>query len=143
MRSTDPIDVLNIKLKRVKKYLKGWGANIFGNNKKKKAELKEIFKGLEKLEEEGGLSPEEQKMRVMINVELFNMYTEEENYWYQRAHGNWLLEGDLNTSYFHKIANGRKRKNSVLSLQNGDSVVEGTKNLLKHATEYYKELFGL
>jgi hypothetical protein len=39
-RSTDPIDVLNIKLKRVKKYFKGWGSNLFGHVKKRKAELK-------------------------------------------------------------------------------------------------------
>ena len=139
---TDPIDVLNIKLKRVKKYLKGRGSNIFGNNKKKKIELREKLCILEELEEGVGLSSEEKKLRTMINIELFNMYTEEENYWYQRAHGKWLLEGDINTSYFHRIANGRKRKNTILSLQNGNSVVEGTKNLLNHAIDYYKELFG-
>ena len=37
---------------------------------------------------------------------------------------------------------GAKEKIAVLSLQNGNSVVEGTKNLLIHATDYYKELFG-
>jgi hypothetical protein len=36
VRSTDPIDVLNIKLKRVKKYFKGWGSNLFGHVKKKR-----------------------------------------------------------------------------------------------------------
>ena len=142
VNSLDPIDVLNIKLKRVKKYLKGWGANIFGNNKKRKKELKEKLENLENLEEEVGLAPDEQELRTSINIELFKMYEEEENYWYQRAHGRWLLEGDLNTSYFHKIANGRKRKNTVLCLKNGEDMVEGTKDLLDLATNYYKDLFG-
>jgi hypothetical protein len=53
-----------------------------------------------------------------------------------------LLLGDQNTSYFHKIANGRKRKNTVHSLDDQGVLVEGTDNLLKHATSYYKELFG-
>ena len=56
LRNTDPIDVLNIKLKRVKKYLKGWGSNIFGNNKKRKVELKAKLQSLEQLEEDVGLS---------------------------------------------------------------------------------------
>jgi vacuolar-type H+-ATPase subunit B/Vma2 len=42
---------------------------------------------------------------------------------------------------FHKIANGRKRKNTVISLEKGE-IIEGDDKLLKHATEYYSELFG-
>jgi hypothetical protein len=59
-----------------------------------------------------------------------------------RCHENWLLKGDNNTSYFHKIANGRKRKNTVISLENNGELIVGDENLLKHATEYYAELFG-
>ena len=70
------------------------------------------------------------------------MNVEEESYWFQRSHARWLLHGDLNTSYFHKIANGRKRKNMVHSLDDNGVAVEGTDNLLKLATEYYKNLFG-
>jgi mannosylglycoprotein endo-beta-mannosidase len=68
---------------------------------------------------------------------------QEETYWVNRCHENWLLKGDNNTSYFHKIANGRKRKNNVVSLENNGELIEGDENLLKHATDYYKELFGL
>jgi hypothetical protein len=58
VRSLDPIDVLNIKLKRFKKYFKGWGSNLFGNNRKRKNELKVELKSLEYMEEESCLSPE-------------------------------------------------------------------------------------
>jgi hypothetical protein len=34
--SGDPIDVLNIKIKRIKKYFKGWGSNIFGHKRMEK-----------------------------------------------------------------------------------------------------------
>jgi hypothetical protein len=40
------------------------------------------------------------------------------------------------------VANGRKRKNTMLSLKDNDLVIEGTDNLLEHATTYYKSLFG-
>jgi hypothetical protein len=65
------------------------------------------------------------------------MLVDDELYWFKRSHENWLHKGDLNTDYFHRVANGR-RKNTFLSLNNKDSVIEGDENLLKHATNYYK-----
>ena len=44
--------------------------------------------------------------------------------------------------FFHKCANGRKRKNCISSLENDDQTIEGDENLLKHASEYYADLFG-
>jgi len=71
------------------------------------------------------------------------MLEDEELYWYKRAHENWLHKGDNNTDYFHRIANGRKMKNTIISLMDGDQNIEGDDNLIKHATSYYKQLFGL
>jgi hypothetical protein len=36
VRSVDPIDILNIQLKRFNKHFKGWGSNLYGHIKKKK-----------------------------------------------------------------------------------------------------------
>ena len=35
-----------------------------------------------------------------------------------------------------------KEKNTVISLEKDGEIIEGNENLLKHATEYYSELFG-
>jgi mannosylglycoprotein endo-beta-mannosidase len=40
------------------------------------------------------------------------------------------------------VANGRRRKNTMYSLKKDDIRIQGTANLLTHATEYYKMLFG-
>ena len=47
----DPIDILNIKLKRLKKFFKGWGSNIFGHNKIRRDVIKLKLQELEGLEE--------------------------------------------------------------------------------------------
>jgi hypothetical protein len=60
----------------------------------------------------------------------------------QHSHEKWLLCGDQNTSYFHRVCNGIKRKNTVLLLKDGDINIEGSENLVKHATNFYKTLFG-
>jgi mannosylglycoprotein endo-beta-mannosidase len=70
------------------------------------------------------------------------IYEEEEMYWFSRSSERWLLEGDNNTAYFHRVANGRKRKNTMYSLKKDDINIQGTTDLLVHATDYYKQLFG-
>ena len=94
------------------------------------------------MEEIAELSPTDVVKKTQIMVELFNIHAEEESYWHQRSHARWLLHGDQNTAYFHRIANGRKRRNTVHSLDNDGVLVEGTKELLAHATDYSKNLFG-
>jgi hypothetical protein len=58
------------------------------------------------------------------------------------CHETWLLQGDNNTVFFHRIANGRKRKQTIYSLEDGGNHISGTENILKHASEFYKQLFG-
>ena len=53
-----------------------------------------------------------------------------------------MLGADRNTTYYQKIANGNKRKNTIHSLNVGDAVIEGTEKLLEHATDFYKSIFG-
>jgi hypothetical protein len=54
------------------------------------------------------------------------IYEEEEMYWFSRSSEKWLLEGDNNTSYFHRVANGRRRKNTMYSLKKDDIHIQGT-----------------
>lgn len=75
--------------------------------------------------------------------QIMCLLDQEKSYWYKRCHEEWLLKGDNNTKYFHKIANGRKRKNTIISLEKNGNIIEGDENLLSHATEYYANLFGL
>jgi hypothetical protein len=72
-----------------------------------------------------------------------DLLDQEETYWHNRCHEEWLLKGDNNTKYFHRIANGRKRKNTVISLEHDGNIIKGDENLLKQATDYYTNLFGL
>jgi hypothetical protein len=39
-------------------------------------------------------------------------------------------------------ASGRKRKNRITQLMEGENIIEGDENLLAHATDFYNSLFG-
>jgi hypothetical protein len=53
-----------------------------------------------------------------------------------------LKEGDGNTKYFHLKASGRKKKNHISILTNNGAELLGDEEIIKHVTDYYKELFG-
>ena len=98
--------------------------------KRKRCKVSEEINKLKSIEELNGLDADQA------------LLDQEETYWFNRSHEQWLLKGDNDTSYFHRIANGRKSKDMVISLECDGNIIEGNENLLKHATEYYTRLFG-
>jgi hypothetical protein len=66
-----------------------------------------------------------------------------ELFWFKMCHETWLLKGDNNIEFFHRIANGRRSKKTIFSLQSGENVISGTEQLLQHITSYYKIFLGL
>lgn len=53
-----------------------------------------------------------------------------------------MLQGDSNSNYFHKCANGRKRKMQVSMLEVDGLEITNPVTLRDHITDYYKQLFG-
>ena len=66
----------------------------------------------------------------------------EELFWRQWSRQNWLLKGDANTTYFHAIANGRRRKCSIPCLWENDRLLEVPAEISSHIYSFYKELFS-
>jgi hypothetical protein len=72
------------------------------------------------LEETTSLSGDQVKQRGILKTEFQQLLDDEELYWFKRSHETWLLKGDNNTNYFHRIANGRKRKQAIYFMNDGD-----------------------
>jgi hypothetical protein len=141
-RDVNNLDKVLFKLKKVKKSLKGWGYNLSESRKKRKKEIQDSLAVLEELEERGPLSPTQCENKIRWKAELLQILEDEELYWFKRSHETWLLRRDNNTEYFHRIANGRKRNQTIFSLKNGASTVRGTNDLLAHAIDFYRNLFS-
>lgn len=63
-------------------------------------------------------------------------------YWQQRSGCEWILKGDNNTKYFQLIANGRRRKNFIKTLDTDMGVMSEQEKLIEHIVTFYKQLFG-
>jgi hypothetical protein len=97
---------------------------------------------MEELEESAPLYDDQVIYRRKLMVELQGIRDDEELYWFKRSHETWLLKGDNNTNFFHRIANGRKRKHTTFALYHRGKQISGNKKIRDHATEFYKCLFG-
>jgi hypothetical protein len=119
------------KLMMVRKFLKGWGYNGAGACKKRKKDILEGLFVLEQMEEVRPLDEEHVRRRCSMLAELYKMMEEEELYRFKRCHETWPFRG---TIIFHRLANSRKRKHTIFSLEDGVNHIIGNGNLIKHAT---------
>lgn len=129
-RAKTSLDKIQQKLKLFKQYFKGWGFNIQGEMRKVRNKNKKESNELETLEEQTGLSDDQLERKSWLICENLKSLEQEEVYWYERSHSNWLLKGDNNTAFFHKCANGRKRKNNIVSLEKDGVTIDDNENLL-------------
>uniref|UniRef100_J3LGX6 CCHC-type domain-containing protein n=1 Tax=Oryza brachyantha TaxID=4533 RepID=J3LGX6_ORYBR len=131
----------NRKLSSVRKFLKGWGANKNSEWKRAKQELVSKLESFDLEANLHDLCPEQWEERYKIEKELDQVFELEELYWHKRSGEEWLLKGDKNTSYFHKIANGKRRKSLIHSLVEDGRITEDEEDLSSHIVEFYKNLF--
>jgi hypothetical protein len=53
-----------------------------------------------------------------------------------------IKEGDRNMAFFFAKANQRKRKNTIPCLEDGNDILTEEADMMKHAIDFYKNLFG-
>jgi hypothetical protein len=112
-RARNSSAIIQNKLRKVKDTLKGWGANVKGDSLKLKKELLCELENSEVMEEDNVVSGAKYARKGDIQASLMKLYEKEELYWFSRSSEKCLLEGDNNIVYFHRVANGRKGKNTM------------------------------
>ena len=93
--------------------LKKWNKGVFGNIVLRKEMALNQVAGWDRLEETRPLTEEEQGARQAAREDFKKWILFEETSWRQKSRELWLLEGDKNTAYFHKMANAHKRRFSL------------------------------
>jgi hypothetical protein len=60
----------------------------------------------------------------------------------QRSKEREIKKGDRNSAYFFVVANQRKRKKTIASLEDNGVLLEDNSSMINHAMNSYKTLFG-
>lgn len=85
IRAEGAVDVWNIKLKRVKKFLKGWGQSLRGHTKKYKRILQEELLKIEKMEEAQIRPSDILERKIFIQTAFLRLLKEEELYGHKKV----------------------------------------------------------
>jgi mannosylglycoprotein endo-beta-mannosidase len=141
-RRRDTIDSWHIQSASLRHYLKGWGANRGKLEREAKAHILAQIQSLDTQADASGLDEDEWALRYHLEDELMQILCAEEEYWRQRGRQNWLLQGAANTAYFHAIANGRRRKCAIRSLQSEEGEITGPAAIQEHIYKFYMGLMG-
>jgi hypothetical protein len=90
------LDMWQIVMAQLRKFLRGYGSNIRGDQSRRKVGLLEKLKSLDEKVENDGL-PESEWIKIfVVKEELVQVYKLEEKYWQRRSGVKWILEGDAN-----------------------------------------------
>lgn len=90
-----------------------------------KKEILDKLEGIDKYSEFSGLSIVDRQEKKDPRQQLNRLLKHEEVKWMQRCKETVIKEGDASTIYFQAIANGRRRKNKIVSLEQDEGVIEG------------------
>lgn len=116
----------------LRQLLRGWGKNIRGEYKRHRSRLMKEIDLIDQIITAGQASEETTKMRAEAEAELEKLLEAEEIYWQQRGGERWILEGDLNTNFFHHlVANGRRRKKRITTLEHEGGTSQTTRESKK------------
>ncbi|KAA3478879.1 reverse transcriptase [Gossypium australe] len=103
--------------------------------KKREGLKKKLTKDLELLAEK---ERDDDTIAKIIETRI----NKDEIYWEQRARVNWLKVGDKNSSFFHKFATSRRKRNTISRLQLNDGGETSEVNrMFEVATLYFQSLF--
>ncbi|KAK3220321.1 hypothetical protein Dsin_014291 [Dipteronia sinensis] len=132
--------VLFSKAKAAKNALKRWLKTSKVLLKKPK-EVEDKLSGIDIKVETEGWTEALREERLKLMGELWKCLRREEQTWRQKSRINWLMEGYKNTSFFHSVANGRRRRNLISELTIDGVTVTDPSCIRSEIFGFFKEHF--
>lgn len=126
----------------MRRKINGWNRNREAEIRRSKNKLINESDAIDLLSEKRPLSDLENDRKKEISIKLEQIWRIEQIKERQRAKEKDIKEGDKNTAYFFAKANQRRRKKVVSCLEDGERVLSENKDLINHAVQFYKKLFG-
>ena len=140
--SANPIDRLSYKLKEVKKTINAWIPNRTRNWSYRLQAIESSLQGNDIQAKSHPISTEVWHRKQELRRERHKVLLEQEVYWKQRSRVQWLKEEDLNTTFFHKVANGRKMFSTISSLLINDIHIDSPSTIRSSIEQYFFSLFN-
>jgi hypothetical protein len=133
--------VLKEKLKMMKNALKEWHTTHSRNVPGRMASLKERLSELDCRGEEEGLTEDDVAELLGVTLDILSLSRMHTSIQWQQARTLWLLEGDVNTKYFHSVLKSRRKRNALSSIMVHDQMVEGVQPVHQAVFNHFSSHF--
>lgn len=133
---------LDNKLRATAKALQRWSDRWIGNIRLQIAIALEVIAQLDKAMDLRVLTEREHGLRKTLKRKLLGLCSLQRSIARQRSRLLQLKEGEANTSFFHRQASHRQRKNIILSIHSEGQVFTGQNNIAQAIDDYYQRLLG-
>ncbi|XP_019434814.1 PREDICTED: uncharacterized protein LOC109341364 [Lupinus angustifolius] len=137
-----PMFILSQKLRNLKKELKDWNHNVFGNIHQRVNSAKANVDVIQNCINDQGPDISLLEQEDLAQTELMNALVVEESFWKEKAKINWYIMSDKNTSFFHRVTKIKQGTKSLSMLKYGDSVLTNHDDIANHVLDYYTNLFA-
>ncbi|CAN0901854.1 Transposon TX1 uncharacterized 149 kDa protein, partial [Linum grandiflorum] len=135
------INLVCTKLKRLKEGLKVWNKDCFGKIQDHVDNITNAISALDGLEEAGNLTNEARLHRCSLKADLDFWWKMDEINWRQKSGALWLRYGDRNSSFFHRSANSRKKRNWIDRLIVDGQEFVGQRDISSPIVNHFKHFF--
>lgn len=141
VRGRSAIAIWQAKVRNLRRITEGWSPNIEAELRHLKKDLMDEYDALDIKAETVELSSAEHDRFRAIRAEIWGIWLKEETKAKQRSRDREIREGERNTAHFQAVANQRRRKTLVHSLQDPNGPTSDSKEMLDIAASIYKNLF--
>ncbi|KAL4289744.1 hypothetical protein GQ457_14G000690 [Hibiscus cannabinus] len=118
-----------------------WNRESFGHIGRRKHRLLARIRGIESATEVS-TDISLQNLEISLKQELAEVLKQEESLWFQRSRTEWILEGDRNTKYYHRVTKSRERQKKCFTIKLGNGQWCLNPSLIREeVVNYFKEVF--
>ncbi|XP_057786898.1 uncharacterized protein LOC131004240 [Salvia miltiorrhiza] len=143
-RSVDalcPIVRVMLKLKRLRADIRVWNKEVFGNVDVAKNQWQKQLMDTQKQIAVSGYTDDLFNEEVRLQAELNVALSRKNSLLQQKSRASWLVDGDRNTAFFHRLAKFKKRNNTFTRLNINGVDVYDSGIIEQHIVSHFSELF--
>ncbi|CAJ2644257.1 unnamed protein product [Trifolium pratense] len=138
----NPTTCLQLKLTRLKLAFSEWNKALFGNiDTTVKLATEEVIR-IQHLIDASGVNDELQQLDYIVHLILTQALLNQDQFWREKARVQQFLQGDSNTSYYHRVAK-IKAVTKQIHLINSDQggLLTNTSDIVQHIVHYFQQIF--